>query len=145
MNQSYVCHLTLRQRCQPVVDGWAYDGEIRRFALTAVPESARGSPRELSLARHETIELRIAGKLLAGGRWPCLHAVDVDRHALAYVRERLQRDGLPDGARRAYVLDEQTDHGAFREGSPYAAEALRPDDSFSVHAAAQDLSGAQGA
>lgn len=122
----YNCTLGLVRRLWPVVDGEHYHGEIMRFRLHAEPEAddaAAAAPNDFQL------ELRIGGMLLARPDWDALMVREVATHGMAYLRELIQRDGLPQHTSNTYILNEKTDGGAYLEGTPYretAALAHRP-------------------
>jgi len=126
----YQCTLNLVRRLWPVVDGEHYHGEILRFRL--LTEAGPDVPPP-SLAEH-VVELRIGGTLLARPAWDALTVREVALHGMAYVRERIQRDGLPEHSPTTYILNEHTDGGAYLEGSPFASEQLLAGRSFAVDA-----------
>ena len=128
--ERYTCSLHLVRRLWPVVDGEHYHGEIMRFRLVTEARGDVAPPPE----PEQTIELRIGGTLLAERAWDVLSVREVADHGRAYVSERLQREGLPVHRTTTIVLNETTDGGAFRAGSPYTGDQLLPGRSFPVPA-----------
>jgi hypothetical protein len=126
----YNCTLGLVRRLWPVVDGEHYHGEIMRFRLHAEPEA--GEPAADGMTGDYQLELRISGNLLAQPDWDALMVREVAAHCMAYLRELLQRDGLPQHSSTTYILNEQTDGGVFVAGSPYREVALLAHRPFPV-------------
>ncbi len=115
----YSCTLGLERRLWPVVDGEHYHGEIMRFRLRVEP----GDDAPEDAARDVSVELRVAGRLLARPAWARLTVREVTDHAMIWIRERLQAEGLPAHATVTYILNERTDDGAYLDGSPWAEAA----------------------
>ena len=129
---SYSCTLRLVRRLWPVVDGEHFHGEIMRFRLTAEPlRGADDTPTQ-----EFTVELRIGGPLLAHKRWDVLTVREVAAHGRAFLCERLQHEGLPQHSPTTFFLNEATDDGAYREGSPFSGDQLLPGRPFSIESQA---------
>lgn len=128
----YSCTLGLVRRLWPVVDGEHYHGEIMRFRLHAEPEALPHSESGGSPASDYQLELRISGLLLARPDWDALRVREVASHGMAYLRELIQRDGLPPHSPNTYILSETTDGGAFLKGSPFAESAPTAHRPFTI-------------
>jgi hypothetical protein len=128
----YNCTLGLVRRLWPVVDGEHYHGEIMRYRLHAELEAPHRGETSCSPASDYQLELRISGLLLAHPRWDALRVHEVACHGMAYLRELVQRDGLPPNSLSTYILSETTDGGAFLKGSPYAEIAPTAHRPFTI-------------
>jgi len=113
-----------------------------RFKLTAAPLMGVGSYSAADTGAREErlVELRISRKLLAGRGWAQLDARDVAHCAEHFLRERLQREGLPSAARVDYTLDARSDTGAYLHGPPWGADSPAPGVPFELAGPAHDQS-----
>ncbi len=129
----YSCTLGLSRRLWPVVDGEHYHGEIMRFRLHAELERTSPDPALDKAPVDYQVELRISGTLLAESSWDAFSVREVTAHGMAYLRECIERQGLPQQATTTYTLNEQTQDGAFVKGSPYADSVALVHRPFVVH------------
>lgn len=128
----YNCTLGLVRRLWPVVDGEHYHGEIMRFRLHAELEPEAGVAPDDSAVCDYQLELRISGELLARPGWDVLMVRQMTDHGMAYLRELIQRDGLPQHSSSTFILNESTDGGAYLDGPPYRESAVLAQRPFPV-------------
>lgn len=128
------------------MEGAHYEGEILRFKLTASPLLGVGaySAADPGAREERLLELRISRKLLAGPGWASLDARGVAHCAEHFLREKLQREGLPGAARVEYTLDARSDTGAYVDGPPWGADSPAPGVPFELAGPLHDGAAALG-
>lgn len=116
------------------------DGSGYLYRFRAVPVHARGSRDEQRLAREFQIVVEVSGSLRRCGEWRTYSDQELLKHLFAFVRENLERNGLPEGKALNIPLLTSTEKGRFERGSPFSIAAIHPTLPFVVASTDDDTS-----
>ncbi len=102
------------------------------FLFTATPEEKK--PLEKDLRQTFKVELSISEDLLACGGWKELESrpEDIELQAYAYVRENLEKQGLPSEKSMPLSLATFTENGRFAKGPVYDPKKINKNRPFKV-------------
>ncbi len=125
---TYSCKLTI-----PVGEIKPYrDPYINRYLVgmrfTAVLTDKLGTAAQAKHTHDFTIVLNVLGTF-NDPPWSGYSPVDRNKHLFAYLRERLQRDGLPEDRSVEWDTDQEM---RFAEGPPYSFEHIHPWEAFEI-------------
>jgi hypothetical protein len=108
------------------------DGTGYLFKFLAVPVHAYGSRDAQRFTREFDVVVEISGSLRHCGEWRNYTEQQLLKHLFEFVRENLERNGLPEGKRLRVPLLTSTEAGRFERGSPFSINAITPTLPFVV-------------